>query len=147
MTFDRSGLRVLDEAECRALLAAAPLGRVVFTERALPAVQPVGFALRGRELVVGVAPGSPLAGLARGTVVAFEADAYDAAGRTGWSVVVVGPARPARPDEVAGALPVPSWPAPAAVPDRYLVIGCELVSGRRIPQAPATAPYRDVRPC
>ena len=36
-----NGMEILDSAESRRLLASVPIGRIVFTDRALPAVQPV----------------------------------------------------------------------------------------------------------
>lgn len=90
MTMDSVGLRVLSRAECVALLATTPIGRIVFTDRALPAVQPVGFALDGETVVIRTGAGTRLAAAARDTVVAFEADEFDAATRSGWSVVVTG---------------------------------------------------------
>jgi len=80
----------LDRRACYALLATAPLGRVVATAAALPLVVPVVFALDGDDLLFPVAPGSPLAAATRGTVVALQADAVDASRRSGWSVVVTG---------------------------------------------------------
>ena len=40
-------VEVLDEAECLRLLTTAAIGRVAFTEGALPAVQPVALPLLG----------------------------------------------------------------------------------------------------
>ena len=47
MKLDSAGLQVLSPAECVELLATTPIGRVVFTDHALPAVQPVNFVLDG----------------------------------------------------------------------------------------------------
>ncbi|MEU6806599.1 pyridoxamine 5'-phosphate oxidase family protein, partial [Streptomyces neyagawaensis] len=44
--------RVLDRQECLRLLAKVPVGRVVYTRRALPAVLPVNFALDSDDAVV-----------------------------------------------------------------------------------------------
>ncbi len=45
-------LEILGRAECVALLRSAPVGRVVYTDQALPAIQPVTFVLDGDEAVV-----------------------------------------------------------------------------------------------
>ncbi|MEV0831043.1 pyridoxamine 5'-phosphate oxidase family protein [Nonomuraea rubra] len=68
-----------------------------FTDRALPAVQPVAFHLDGERIVIRTGIGSKLAAATRNAVVAFEADEFDPEERTGWSVTVIGHARGARP--------------------------------------------------
>jgi uncharacterized protein len=49
--------------------------------------------LRDGAVVIPTRAGSALAQAARGAVLAFEADSYDQAARTGWCVTVVGPSR------------------------------------------------------
>jgi hypothetical protein len=83
----------LTRNECLALLASAPVGRIIFTRRALPAVELVNFALDRGEIVIRTDSGGQLAAAARGAVVAFEADLLDLASQTGWSVTAVGPSR------------------------------------------------------
>ena len=74
-----------------ALLSESRAGRVVFTERALPAVAPVPFAFHRDEIVLHSSGDTRLADAAeRGSVLAFEVDGIDPAARTAWSVVVVG---------------------------------------------------------
>ncbi|HEX4817516.1 MAG TPA: pyridoxamine 5'-phosphate oxidase family protein [Nonomuraea sp.] len=133
MKLDTSGLQVLSEQECLALLSTAPIGRIVFTDRALPAVQPVNFRLDGRYVVIRTSTGSKLAAATRNAVVAFEADEFDARTRTGWSVTAVGHAREVTdPAERArlSALPLTTW-APGAR-DHYIVVEAEQISGRRV---------------
>ncbi|MFB9895271.1 pyridoxamine 5'-phosphate oxidase family protein [Planobispora takensis] len=133
MKLDSAGLRVLSHEECMNLLATAPIGRIVFTDRALPAVQPVNFVLDGADIVIRTTVGSKLAAATRRAIVAFEADAFDSEGRTGWSVTVVGHARavddPAEAERLAG-LPLTPW-APGSR-DHFIVIAAEQVSGREI---------------
>ncbi|RCV54011.1 pyridoxamine 5'-phosphate oxidase family protein [Marinitenerispora sediminis] len=134
MTIDTAGLEVLGRPECLRLLAAAPIGRIVFSDRALPAVQPVNFALYGTDIVVRTAPESRLARATRDAVVAFEVDDFDVAARTGWSVMVVGIARAVTdPDEIAelAVLPLDPW-APGPKP-HLIRIETDIVTGRRIP--------------
>src|SRR5690606_37721252 len=83
MKLDSAGLQVLSPAECVELLATTPIGRVVFTDHALPAVQPVNFVLDGMTVVMRTTAGSKLAVAARNTVVAFETDEFDPVTRTG----------------------------------------------------------------
>jgi len=86
-------LDVLDGAECRRLLATASIGRIAFTEGALPAIQPASFALRGEDVLIPTGLGSKMAAGSRGAVLAFEVDDYDLVARTGWNVTVIGPSR------------------------------------------------------
>ncbi|MEU1392243.1 MULTISPECIES: pyridoxamine 5'-phosphate oxidase family protein [unclassified Nonomuraea] len=133
MQLDSSGLQVLSREECLRLLSSTPIGRIVFTDRALPAVQPVNFCLDGERVVIRTSIGSKLAAATRHAVVAFEADEFDPAMRTGWSVTAVGHARAVTdPAEMArlAALPLSPW-APGSR-DHYIVVDAEQVSGRRI---------------
>ena len=76
MYSDGSALTQLPRAECLKLMASVPMGRVIYTRRALPAVELVTFAFAGGEIVLRTDPGGQLA-VARGAVVAFEVDWLD----------------------------------------------------------------------
>lgn len=80
----------LPVGECLRLLDTTPIGRLVFTEDALPAVHPVNFLRQGRAIILRTGTGSKLDAARRADVVAFEADHVDAESQTGWSVLVVG---------------------------------------------------------
>lgn len=80
----------LTPAQCLELLRSGCVGRVVFTERALPAVLPVSYGVYGEDVVIRTESTSRLAEAARTGVLAFEVDDIDIATRTGWSVVVTG---------------------------------------------------------
>ena len=62
--------------ECLALLAEGVVGRMVYTEGAMPAAHPVTYCLDGDEVVFRTGDGSKLAAAARHHVVGFEIDAY-----------------------------------------------------------------------
>jgi nitroimidazol reductase NimA-like FMN-containing flavoprotein (pyridoxamine 5'-phosphate oxidase superfamily) len=132
---DSAGLEVLTEQECFRLLAGVPVGRIVFTDRALPAVQPVNFAVDDRTVIIRTVPHSRLSTAATGAVVAFEADEFaDDRVRTAWSVVAVGQATGiTEQDEVRNArrLGLQSWTSSAG--EHYLRIAIEIISGRRLP--------------
>jgi nitroimidazol reductase NimA-like FMN-containing flavoprotein (pyridoxamine 5'-phosphate oxidase superfamily) len=102
----------LDRAGCLRLLAVGVVGRVVFTESALPAAQPVNYLLDDEEVVFRTANGSKLAAATRRHVVAFQVDRIDEVSRSGWSVLGVGEAYevvdPVRLAELADRLP-PPW--------------------------------------
>jgi uncharacterized protein len=139
MPADASGLEVLSEEEALALLATASVGRLVYSDRALPAVVPVAFTLDGTDIVIRTGRRSGPATHTSGNVVAFQVDDIATAG-SGWTVVVTGRIERVDADaEIArlGALRLPTW-APAAS-DQYLRLRPELISGRRIPAlAPST---------
>ncbi|GAA4631855.1 pyridoxamine 5'-phosphate oxidase family protein [Actinoallomurus vinaceus] len=134
--YDSGGLEILSEEECRRLITAAPLGRIVFTDRALPAIQPVNFVISRGEVIIRTSSGSKLAAAARNAVVAFEVDEFDPSVHTGWSVVIVGHARVLSENGElthVRSLPLRTW-APADH-DYYIAIRPELISGRRLPKA------------
>lgn len=87
-------LDVLNRRQCLDRLAQVRVGRLVFTEDALPAIQPVNFRLWRDDVVIRVAGGAKLEAATANQVVAFEADELDPDLRSGWSVTVVGHAEP-----------------------------------------------------
>ena len=93
MDTDSPALERLPRDECMRLMGSVPVGRIVYTRRALPAVDKVNFALVGGDIVIGTSAGGKLAAATRGAVVAFEADSVDLGGHVGWSVTIVGQAR------------------------------------------------------
>lgn len=131
--FDSVGPEVLDRLACLELLGSVGLGRIVYTERAMPAIQPVQFTVHEEAVIIRASPGGKLSAAARGAVVAFEAGSFSDDLSSGWSVRVVGQATEIRcPHEVAmlKGVSLPGWsPAPD---DLYLRIPIEVVSGRRI---------------
>ncbi|QTI49496.1 hypothetical protein JYK04_07368 [Streptomyces nojiriensis] len=91
-------MRELDRADALRLLSTVSLGRIVFTQHALPAVRPVNHLVEGEDVIVRIHDGGALASLAApadapGVVVAYEADDIDPVTHLGWSVVVTGYAR------------------------------------------------------
>jgi hypothetical protein len=130
----------LSRQDCLRLLGSVPLGRIVFTAGALPAIRPVNHALVDDDIVIRTQLGSSIGTGARrgGVVVAYEADEIDLIAHTGWSVVVTGIAELVRdPDELvryAGA-PAPWVDQPT---DCVIRIRPELVNGYRLD--PSAAP-------
>lgn len=125
---------VLSREESLALLASVPVGRVVYTDRALPAILPVNFALDSDETVVfRTGAGSKLAAATREAVVAFEVDSFDADARSGWSVVAVGRSRVVEDSaeiERLSKLEIGTWVR--MNPQHYVKIELYQVSGRRL---------------
>lgn len=137
MQFDPQGdpatSGVLPRHECLRLLASAPVGRVVYSDQALPAVQPVNFVVDNGTVIIRAARGSRLAKAVQRAVVAFQADEYDPAGGTGWSVTIVGESADVEePDEVKrlATLVGRHW-TPDGI-DHFVRIGIVGVTGRRI---------------
>jgi hypothetical protein len=83
----------LSREKCLRLMATAPVGRIIYTRRAMPAVELVNFTLDAGDIVIRTSSSDKLAAAIRGAIIAFEADEYDLATRTGWSVTAVGQAR------------------------------------------------------
>jgi uncharacterized protein len=143
--YDSFGWQVLDRGQCLALLGTATVGRVVYTVRGLPAVQPVRFAVRGDVVLFCVPAVSALFTAVHDTVVAFEADGlYPVPGPgDGWFVTVLGRADETRDPELVGGLPPLAWREPSfAVEDRWIGIPADLVSGRRLGRRGAPSPDR-----
>jgi uncharacterized protein len=86
-------LAVLSREQCLRLMATAPVGRIIYTRHAMPAVELVNFTMDAGEIVIRTAPSGKLLAAIRGAVVAFEADEYDTVTQSGWSVTAVGHAR------------------------------------------------------
>jgi uncharacterized protein len=133
MNGNDSALELLSRDECMRLMGSVPVGRIVYTRQALPAVELVNFALHDGDIVIRTDAGGKLAAATRGAVVAFETDSVDAATRTGWSVTVVGQARAVADGEEIRRLeqiPLTTW-APGKR-DHFIRISPAIVNGRRM---------------
>ncbi len=123
----------LTRSECLSLLADGLIGRVVFTDHALPTVQPINYLLDGEEIIFRTANGSKLAAATRNAVVAFQLDEFDTVTRSGWSVLGVGEAYevldPARLADLAD-LQTDPWVRGHDV--HTLSIPLTIISGRRL---------------
>ncbi|MET0993803.1 MAG: pyridoxamine 5'-phosphate oxidase family protein [Mycobacterium sp.] len=143
----RQELEDLDREQCLELLQTVRVGRLVFTEDALPAVQPVNFRLWHGHVVVRIGGGAKLAAAARNLVVGFQADELDPDLRTGWSVTVVGHAQgitdASELVELAGTF---SQPWVDGRRDHFVRIRTEQVTGRRL-RAPVDVQPTEQQPC
>ncbi|MDQ2814441.1 MAG: pyridoxamine 5'-phosphate oxidase family protein [Actinomycetota bacterium] len=114
-------------------MALVSVGRIIYTRRALPAVELVKFALDHGDIVIRTASGGELAAATQHAVVAFEADCLDAAQQAGWSVTAIGKSREVTdPEEIdrLQAMGLSSW-APEA-PEHFIRITAEILNGRRL---------------
>jgi len=134
-------LEVLDREQSLELLQQVGVGRLIFTEHALPAVQPVEFRWWRGDVVIRVADPAMLNAASANRIVAFETDELDAGLHRGWSVTVVGHAQVVTevPDliELSGLF---SRPWIGSRRDYFLQIRTEKVTGRRL------SPEADDRP-
>jgi hypothetical protein len=87
---DAAGLEILHLGDMFRLLATVPVGRVGFMADDEVAVLPVRFLVDGQDVVFRTYLGSKLSTMEVGHYACFEVDSYDAATRTGWSVVARG---------------------------------------------------------
>ncbi|KPI10266.1 Pyridoxamine 5'-phosphate oxidase-related protein [Actinobacteria bacterium OV450] len=134
-------MRELDRAEALRLLATVSLGRIVFTQHALPAVRPVNHVVDGEDIVIRIHGGGALASLAApadapGVVVAYEADVIDPDTHLGWSVVVTGYASPVTDADDADRYADLVHPWVAQAMTGALRIRPDLVTGFRLEAAP-----------
>jgi nitroimidazol reductase NimA-like FMN-containing flavoprotein (pyridoxamine 5'-phosphate oxidase superfamily) len=133
MDFNGTTLEQLSRGECLRLVRQVPVGRIVYTRQALPAVELVNFSLDDGDIVIRTDASGKLAAATRGAVVAFEADCVDTATHAGWSVTIVGLSRAVTDSEEIRRLEQTgpaSW-APGER-DHFIRISPTIVNGRRI---------------
>lgn len=128
---DRMDPETLSRDESLALLASVPVGRVVFTVRALPAIQPVNFVVDNGGVVFRTGAGTKLNAVLHNGVAAFEADEIDPASKSGWSVTIIG-----RVQEITDAVALERLrrllsPWAAGERERFVKIAAEVLTGCR----------------
>lgn len=126
------GLDVIEEDECRQILASTTFGRVALTVGALPVILPIHYAMLGDDPVFRTDPGAKLMAASAGHILCLEIDHADPVNHTGWSVMVTGPAEVIEdPAELERArrLPLRPWVGRG---DVYVRVRSVLLSGRRI---------------
>nr|WP_086007579.1 pyridoxamine 5'-phosphate oxidase family protein [Nocardia asiatica] len=125
----------LDRAEALRLLASVPLGRVVYTRNALPAIRPVNHLVDGGLIVVRTRLTSRLTGAVRGNspvVVTYAADDIDVIRRVGWSVSVTGLAHTVTDSVRIARYERLLQPWVEGVMDSVITIEPDIVSGIRL---------------
>ena len=132
------GLDELPREECLRLLASVPVGRIIYTTQALPAVAVVNFAMHDGGVVFSTDAAGKLGTATRHAVVAFEADEVDPDTQSGWSVTIVGPADEITDlGEIAALTALGLDPWATGEQESFILIKPEIVTGRRIHAAPA----------
>lgn len=133
MDSDGSALEHLSRDECLRLMGSVPVGRIVYTRQALPAVELVNFELDGGDIVIRTDAGGKLAAATLGAVVAFETDSVDISRQAGWSVTVVGLSRAVTDaEEIRRLEQTGLTPWAAGKRDHFIRISPTIVNGRRI---------------
>lgn len=125
----------LDRAEALRLLASTPLGRVVYTRNALPAIRPVNHMVDRGLIVIRTRLTSRLAGAVSGNspvVVTYAADDIDPILRVGWSVSVTGLAHTVTDAERIARYEQLLRPWVEGVMDSVITIEPTIVSGIRL---------------
>jgi nitroimidazol reductase NimA-like FMN-containing flavoprotein (pyridoxamine 5'-phosphate oxidase superfamily) len=124
---------VFDREQCLELLRELSVVRLIFTEHALPAVQPVDFRCWRGDVVIRIADPVILAAASGNRIVAFGTDEVDANRCCGWSVTVVGHAQVITEVreliELAGLFP---RPCVGGRRDYFMRIQIEKVTGHRL---------------
>jgi nitroimidazol reductase NimA-like FMN-containing flavoprotein (pyridoxamine 5'-phosphate oxidase superfamily) len=133
MDFDGTTLDQLSREECLRLVEQVPLGRIVYTRQALPAVELVNFALADGDIIIRTDASGKLAAATRGAVVAFEVDSVDIAAHAAWSVTIVGYSRAVVDgDEIRRLEQVGLVPWAPGERDHFIRISPTIVNGRRL---------------
>jgi Pyridoxamine 5'-phosphate oxidase len=124
----------LTRDESLRMMGSVPFGRVVFTSRALPAIQPVSHLLVGEQIIIRASLGAAIRSAVHGTgtVVAYQADLIDPAVRIGWSVVVIGRAHRVVSEALAVRYRRSLRPWIDEEMDEVIAIDADLVTGCRI---------------
>lgn len=133
MRTDESVLDTLARNECLRLLASVPVGRIVYTRRAMPAVELVNYTIDGGDIVIRTDAGGKLAAATHGAVVAFEADELDLGRHRGWSVTAVGYSREVTdPGDLARLRQVGPRPWAPGEREHFIRITPAVLTGRRL---------------
>jgi hypothetical protein len=133
-------LEELPQRECMALLGSVPLGRIVFSARALPAIRPVCHLVDGDNIIVRADSGVPIISAVRsavGSVVAYEADEIEPADQRGWTVTVIGVAFHVTDLDEAARYRHVLRPWAGGGADQLIAIRADMVRGFRL--VPCTA--------
>ena len=133
MYSDGLTLKQLTRDECLQLMASVPVGRIIYTRQALPAVELVNFVLDSGDIIIRTDYGGKLAAATRGAVVAFEADSVDTDRHVGWSVTVVGHSQEVTdPDEISRLKQTCLNPWAPGGREHFIRIRPGILNGRRL---------------
>jgi nitroimidazol reductase NimA-like FMN-containing flavoprotein (pyridoxamine 5'-phosphate oxidase superfamily) len=124
----------LTGAESWQLLGSVSLGRIVFTQHAMPAIRPVNHLVDDETIIIRSHLGSAITGHAAGdgAVVCYEADEIDPVRHTGWSVIATGMARQVRDPDVTARYEKMLEPWAAGEMDYVIAVKPQMITGIRL---------------
>ncbi|MGV9306626.1 helix-turn-helix domain-containing protein [Nonomuraea sp. NPDC003727] len=131
----RPTVEVLDEEECKRLIAPGGIGRVAFSGLRGPTVLPVNYQFVDDSVIFRTRYGGPMdedlrTGLEGVDIkIGFEVDRIDEARREGWSVLIQGAAHHLSPDQVP-QVDVTPWAGGER--ELYIRVVPAQITGRRI---------------
>ena len=133
----------LTPVQCLERLRAGGVGRIAFSQRALPAIVSVGYTVVAGAIVFELASGSAELLAMRNAVVAFQADQGAGPDAVAWSVTCVGKARPTEdPAEVIILATSHDWQGTRPGEPAYLRMEADLLQGRWWHDLPANPEVR-----
>ena len=129
---DEHGVGILDEDTCFRLLGDCSVGRLGISDGALPAIMPVNYVLRQRDILFESADGAKLRAARRADVACLQIDDVDLVDHRGWSVLATGRLQLVDPDEIIamGDLRLMPWALRGEL--QLVRLRVELISGRVI---------------
>ncbi len=121
----------LPVSACWALLRTTTVGRLAVWVEDHPDIFPLNFAVDHGTVVFRSAAGTKVAAALSDSPVALEADGYDAASATAWSVVLRGHAEEIRRvEDLMDTMDLPLFPWQAGDKGRFIRIVPTSTSGR-----------------
>jgi nitroimidazol reductase NimA-like FMN-containing flavoprotein (pyridoxamine 5'-phosphate oxidase superfamily) len=121
----------LSTAQAWALLREAEVGRLAVVVDGHPDIFPVNYLVDHGSVLIRTADGTKFAG-ASGKQVAFEADGYDSADDSAWSVVLKGEGEHVqRLHDILDVIELPLLPWDSVPKPHYLRVTAESITGRR----------------
>lgn len=129
---NRHGLIELDRATSLELLAGIDVGRVAWSDGERAMVFPLNFVLDGDDILALTTSEAIMAAAKRQPALTFQGDDFEPSVRTGWTVLVSGPAEEVEPGDEADRVRALVRPWRRNGPFRVLRIHIVEVSGRRL---------------
>jgi hypothetical protein len=123
----------LTERACWRLLGTAEVGRLCYTEAALPVIRAVPFVVDGAGVVVVLSLAVVASGVfTRPMIVAFEAGEWLPGEHRGWSVQLVGRATPVRDADAVRLRERDLTAWIGGGPPLYAAVTAGVVTGQRV---------------
>jgi len=130
----RTKLQVLSPIACDRHLRSETVGRIAVMVDDHPEIFPVNFAVDDRgDIYFRTDPGTKLNAASTFPMISLEVDGFDEAREVGWSVLVVGRARPLiRSQHIAKVRSLPLKPWAAGEKANVVRLTPSKITGRRI---------------